>query len=195
MAKYTKKTEAEITNADVEIVEKTATTKSSKTTKKVEKTEKATKSFAQNELIPCRSIVEGGLYLEGARTKMPYEWSNYGAIEDVEYRDLAELVRTRSGYIFSPYLIVEDVDFVAQFPALEKFYNDNYTVKDLVDVLNLPIEQMKVELKALPKSTLETLKSIAASQVSSGEIDSVRKIKALDEFFGTDLSLLSEFTQ
>lgn len=190
MAKYTKKTEPE-TNETVEIT--TQAKSESKPEKKVEK--KTKKTFAQNDMISCRSIVEGGLYLEGPRTKMPYEWTSYGSIEDVEYRDLAELVRTRSGYIYNPFFIIEDEDFIEEFPILKKFYAENYSVKELGEVLSLPVNEMIAELKTLPKTAIDTVKSIAASQVSAGQIDSVRKIKALDEFFGTDLNLLSEFLQ
>ena len=192
MAKYTKKTETDVDTDSVEIV---VSDEPKKNTKKTTKKEETKRVFRQNDMIPCRSVVEGGLYLEGARTKMPYEWANYGAIEDVEYRDLVELVRTRSSYLFNPFFIVDDEDFVEESPALKKFYSDNYTVKELSDVLDLSVNEMIAELKTLPKTALDTLKSIAASQVSAGQIDSVRKIRALDEFFGTDLNLLSEFLQ
>ena len=59
----------------------------------------------------------------------------------------------------------------------------------------MPVNEMIDAIKSLPKSALDTLKSIAASQVSVGQIDSVRKIKALDQIFGTDLNLLSELFQ
>ena len=48
------------------------------------------------------------------------------------------------------------------------------------------------EIKKLPAGALSSLKSIAAEQVYTGEIDSVRRIKALDSVFGTDLNLIGE---
>lgn len=203
MAKYTKKDAVETTAEVSEEVEtkveeksepkKTASKKADTTSDKTEK--KAKKVFDPSDMIACRSICQGGLYLEGPRTKMPYEWSDYGAVEDVEYRDLVELVRTRSKYIFNPSFIVDDQDFVEEFPSLKKFYDENYTVVELSEVLSLPVNEMISQINTLPKSALETLKSIAASQVSVGQIDSVAKIKALDKVFGTDLNLLSELIQ
>lgn len=193
MAKYTTKkgaVEVEATEeVEVEASEKaeTKTEKKSSTSKK--------KTFSPSDMIPCRSVCQGALYLEGPRTKMPYEWMSYGAVEEIEYRDLSELVRTRSNYIFRPCFIIDDTDFVEEFPTVKKFYTENYSVTELSAVLDLPIEQMLAEIKALPKGAIETLKSIAASQVSVGQIDSVRKIKALDQVFGTDLNLLSELFQ
>ena len=50
---------------------------------------------------------------------------------------------------------------------------------------------MKAEIEKLPEGALNSLKSIAAQQVANGIIDSVRKIRTLDDIFGTDLNLLS----
>lgn len=204
MGKYTKKEEVE-TNTKVvepqaeEVAPKTTTKKtvektSEKTTEKsVEKTEtKTKKKFEPSDMISCRSVCQGGLYLEGARTKMPYEWTDYGATEDVEYRDLVELVRTRSSYIFNPFFVIDNNDFVEEFPQLKKFYQENYSIKELAAILDLPVNEMVAQIKTLPKGALESLKSIAASQVSAGQLDSVRKIKELDNIFKTDLNLLSD---
>lgn len=185
MGKYQNKDDVETTTTE-EVVEKEAPKNSTK------KSEKSKKKFEPSDLISCRSVCQGGLYLEGSRTKMPYAWENYGATEDVEYRDLVELVRTRSSYIFSPFFIIDDNDFVEEFPQLKKFYQENYSVKELADILELPVDQMIKEIESLPKSAVDSLKSIAASQVSAGQLDSVRKIKELDRIFQTDLNLLSD---
>ena len=138
---------------------------------------KEKKVFAQDEGIPCRSITQGGLYMEGAKTKMLYEWSDYGDITYVEYADLASAVRVRSQYIFAPFFM----------------NTENYSVGDLEVILTYPVDRMMEEIKALPKSTIESLKVLAASSINNGDLDSVSKIKALDEFFGTKLSILAEF--
>lgn len=203
MGKYTTKKETTEVSTEEDVVtapeeKKTPTKSEAKTTsrKSEPKNEpKSKKTFEPSDMISCRSICQGGLYLEGPRTKMPYQWSDYGATEDIEYRDLVELVRTRSSYVFSPFFIIDDVDFVNEFTVLKKFYEDNYTVTELSAVLDMPVNEMIDAIKSLPKSALDTLKSIAASQVSVGQIDSVRKIKALDQIFGTDLNLLSELFQ
>lgn len=154
---------------------------------------KEKKKFSDADGIVCRSIIQGGLYMEGAKTHMLYEWVEYGDKTQVEYADLAAAVRTRSPYLFGPMLIIEDEDFIEEFPQLKKFYTENYTVSDLEMVLAYPLERMLEEISALPKSAVESLKVLAASSINEGTLDSVKKIKALDEIFGTNLSLLAEF--
>lgn len=158
----------------------------------IEEKPKAKKKFDQSDGIICRSITQGGLYLEGAKTKILYEWNDYGDESEVEYRDLVAEVRSKSQFVFRPCFIIEDEDFIKEFPQLEKFYKEKYTIKDLRSILKMDVSEMIEAIKALPKGAAESLKSIAAQQVSNGQLDSVRKIKALDEFFGTDLNLIGE---
>lgn len=153
------------------------------------------KTFDPSEGIECRSVVTGQLFLEGFKTKMPYQWTNYGDVVEVEYRDLQALVLQKSGYVFNPFFIIDNEDFVEEFPFLKKFYEQNYTIKELNAILQHPVEQMISEINALPKSAVNTLMKIASNQVALGQIDSVRKIKALDEIFDTDLNLISEITR
>ena len=68
-------------------------------------------------------------------------------------------------------------------------------VQDLESILRLSVEDMMTEISALPKSAVESLKVIAASAITDGTLDSVSKIKVLDELFGTNLGLLAEFKE
>lgn len=152
---------------------------------------KQKKKFEQTDYIMCRSVITGGLYLEGTKTKQVYSWTDYGDETEVEYRDLVAEVRQRSEFIFAPRLIVEDEDFVEEFPQLKQFYNQYYSVKELGKILGLPVNQMAKKIEELPKGAKESLRNIAASQIASGIIDSVSKIKKLDEIYDTDLEFLS----
>ena len=170
-----------------------AASASKKPTTVIEEPKVEKKVFKDSDGIPCRSITQGALYMEGAKTHMLYEWVDYGDITMVEYADLAAAVRTKSWFLFSPGFIVDDEDFVEQNIQLKKFYTENYSVHDLNKILHLPVDEMKNEISALPKSAIESLKTLAASSISDGTIDSVKRIKVLDELFGTNLNILAEF--
>ena len=184
----------------------TKTTTTKKTTAKPRATAKAEaveqvkeevkqkRVFKDSDGIPCRSVTQGGLYMEGQKTHMQYEWVTYGDYTDVEYADLAAAVRVKSGYVFRPTFIIEDDDFIAEFPTLKKFYTENYSITDLEAILKYPVDKMLEEIKCLPKTALDSLKVLAASSVADGSLDSVKKIGALDEVLGTNMSLLAELT-
>lgn len=157
--------------------------------------EKKKKKFDPSDGISCRSVTQGGLFMDGLKTQIPYRWTDYGDEVDVEYRDLVAAVKGKSPFVFNPYFIIDNEDFVEEFPQLKKFYTESYSAKDLKDILTLPIHEMLAKMKILPSGALDTLKNIASTQVATGKLDSVKKIKALDEFFGTDLNLLQSLFQ
>lgn len=154
--------------------------------------EKKKRKFDQSDGVACRSVVQGSLYMEGMKTQMIYAWSDYGDISEVEYRDLAAAVRSKSRFVYNPYFIIEDEDFLAEFPAVKKFYNDSHSIKELREILAMPVDKMVKTIQDLPATVMDAVKSLAAKQVATGQIDSVRKIRALDELFGTDLNLIGE---
>ena len=159
----------------------------------VKETPKAEKRvFDPNEGILCRSVTHGRLFVDGIKTGMKYSFFDYDDESDIEYRDLVALVRARDKAIYNPRIIVMDEDFINEYPTLKKFYDEHFSTKNIKEILNMPDRQMIEEIKQLPKGAVDSLKSIAVNKIASGEIDSIRKIKALDEAFGTDLSLLNE---
>jgi len=153
------------------------------------------KHFEPSEGVLCRSITQGGLFMDGDKTQIPYKWNDYGDEIEVEYRDLVSAVRRKSPFVFNPFFIIVDEDFVAEFPHLQEFYQKAESMIDLQAILDLPVHEMLAQLRLLPKGALESFKNVAATQITSGRLDSVRKIKALDEFFGTDFNLLQSLFQ
>lgn len=154
------------------------------------------KEFAPNDSILCRSVVSGGLYMDGLVSGMPYTWVDFGDEVGVEYRDLVAAVRTKNSYVMRPFFVIMDDDFVNSEAAfLKSIYTGQYSIKDLANVLLLPIDEMTSEIKKLPGNVKETLKGIASTWVSNGRLDSFKKIKALDEMLDTDLSLIAEMVE
>ena len=108
----------------------------------------------------------------------------------MEYRDLVYLVRTREDVnIYSPRIIIEDEDFIEQNKSVKDFYDSMYTTGDLNDILLLPVSDMKSAIEQLPSGAKESIKGIASTMINSHILDSVQKIKVLDEIFGTNMLL------
>lgn len=143
------------------------------------------------EYIMCRSVTNGGLNIN-CKSGNVYEFDKYGSDCEIEYHDLAALVRKHSDHIFNPRIIIENDDFIAEFPQLEKVYEKVYSASDIEEILNLPVGQMSTEIKSMPKNVFENLRSLIATKIADGSIDSVRRIRALSEIYDSDFNLLSE---
>ena len=155
---------------------------------KEEKKAKKKKTFISTDGILCKSVTPGSLYIEGQKSGMTYTFANYGDETEIEYRDLKAMVMTQNVRMFTPNFIVEDEDFVEEVPQLKQFYEKKFNVKDLRKILYLPVDEMLEEIKKLPAGAQDSLRALASTEVSSGRLDSIRKIKALDSLWGTQLT-------
>lgn len=177
-------------NASTETTKQTNTKATAKESVKEEVNEIKERVFQPDDLILCRSMVSGALYLTGIRSGIPYTWADYNDVQGVEYRDLIYMVRTRGDkYIYSPRIIIEDEAFVEQNKSLKELYESMYSTVDLREIIKLPTRDMVEEIKRLPSGAREALKGIVSTMIYSHELDSVQKIKAIDEVFGTKLLL------
>ena len=153
---------------------------------------KAKRKFAEDDGILCRSVTPGKLIMIGNKTGMKYIWNDYGHEYEIEYRDLVIAVRTRSKFVFGPMFIIEDEDFINEFDLVKKFYANSYNTADLQEILGLPVEEMEKAITALPPEAKKSFKTVASTAVREGSLDSLAKIKVLDEIFGIQLKLLAE---
>lgn len=172
-----------VENTELEATEEVVETKKPKTVTKTPR------KYAPDEMIPCRSMTYGELLLTGTKSKMLYTWANYGDVTEMEFQDLQALRSTRSSYIFKPRFIIEDLELVEQWENdLGKMYKDIVDV-DVEDMFKLPLNQFKSRLKKAPAGVQQAVKNIAGEKILNGTLDSLAKIKAIDEILDTDLKL------
>lgn len=150
---------------------------------------KAPRKYATDEQIMCRSITYGELLITGPKSKLLYSWANYGDTTPVEYQDLQALRSTRSAHLLKPRIIIEDDELVSQWGSdFSNLYSKIVDV-DVDKLFDLPIGKFKTALKNSPKGVQQAVKNIAGEKIINGTLDSVAKIKAIDEVLGTDLKL------
>lgn len=147
---------------------------------------KEPRKFDPMDGVLCRSMVDGVLVMEGIKSKNFYKWADTNDVTEVEYQDLVSAVRSNTSYVYAPHFIIEDEDFLAQFPQVQKVYDSMYTTADLKEILRLPVPTMMKEIEALPNGSKDNLREIAGKMVLNGQLDSIQKIKALDEFYKTN---------
>lgn len=149
------------------------------------------KKFNPEDKILCQSVSAGITHVKGQKTGEIYTFESEGATEYIEYRDLVAAIRTNSNIIFRPFILVKDKDFIEEQDKLKKYYDSLYTIEDYNEFFRLPAYRMKDILDQLPDGIKNTIKSMAVTKIANGSLDSVARIKALDEYFGTQLSMLT----
>lgn len=152
---------------------------------------KEKKTFTDSDYVLCRSVWSGGLNVLSP-SGILYEFKDYGAECDINYRDLVDLIRRGSDHIFLPRFVILDEDFLENFPTVQKAYGEMYTKEDLVEILELPIPAMKREIEKLPKATKDSMRNLVATQIANGKLDSIAKVRELTTIFNSDFNLLSD---
>ena len=171
-----------------------ATKKETTVTENIESVEQEVKKpiprkYAPDDLIPCRSITYGELLMTGTKSKLMYVWANYNDVTEVEFQDLQALKSTRSSYLFRPRFVIEDEELVEEWGKDFKDMYSKIVSVDVEEMFNLPLGKFKAALKNAPKGVQQAVKNIAGEKIMNGSLDSLAKIKAIDEILNTDLNL------
>lgn len=147
------------------------------------------KKFAPDDMITCRSVTYGELLGEGRKTKMLYTWSGYGDEVEVEYQDLLSWKSTKSQYLFAPHFVIENDELLEQWKDV-KAVHDRVKQIDCDKFFELPSDKFRTVLENLPDGYKLTVRNMANAKITNGELDSIAKVKIIDEIFGTDLKSL-----
>lgn len=150
---------------------------------------KPKRTFADNDWVYCTSITPGEYLFEGPKSKTVYSWIDAGVTEPMRYDDLSSAVRTRKPCVFKPRIIIQDEEFLVDYPELQRLYDSLYSKDDLTKILELDAGQMISVIKQLPDGAKDALKTMAVNAIETGRLDSVARVRALDQYFGTDMLL------
>lgn len=179
-------TDAEKLTADTAKTPKKAA--STRTTRTKAAAPAAKKTFPASEPVMCTSVTAGELIMIGKKTKNLYRWSEYGDRTEVEYQDLQSAKLTRSQYIYQPLIMIENEDLLDTWNDVQELYNKAMHLgSDISALFNLDNAAFERTLKSLPAGFKRTLKTMAYSMAEDGTLDSLRKIRIIDEVLGTDI--------
>lgn len=148
------------------------------------------KTFEPTDLIECVSVTAGELIFFGRKTKNIYRWTDYGDTQEVEYQDLkSEKLNKTSRYIYDPLFMINDEDVLnsPEFSGVSDVYQSFLSIDDIDEIFNLDLGNFKRIISELPVGLKNTIKSLAVTKIENGSLDSVKKIKCIDEVLGTDL--------
>lgn len=186
------KKEVAAVELDLEVIEEVKEVVEQKVEQKVESKKETTltkKIYDPSETISCKSVTDGTLMMIGKKTGILYKWVNFGDYTDIEYQDIHAAIISKSRFIFDPLFIIEDEEFVSQRKEICELYEKMYKPEDLEALFALNTDTFARTLKQLPIGIKNSVKTLAATKIQDGTLDSISKIKAIDEILGTELLL------
>jgi hypothetical protein len=140
----------------------------------------------KNELIPVMNITNGTLVYTSRKTGLSVKFEKYG---DVEYLEIGELLTMRSGqkrYLDEPWILIMD-DEVVQYLGLDKMYKKLVSPQNVDQIFSFDLETYKEVVENAPIGYAQLIISRAKERLKDGSLDSMAKIKVLEEKFKVEL--------
>lgn len=143
-----------------------------------------TKTFKLDDLIPCRSVTPWKLVAVGSDKNTVYNWSGYGDVDYVLYKDL-QMFR-RKELITKPKIIIEDADLCYQWRReLGDTYKYFLGVEYPEEFFDLSDSKFRDLLTTAPNVVKEVIKTTAMNMVRNENYPTVQKLSLIDEILGT----------
>ena len=153
------------------------------------------KEYQPYDLIPCQSLTSGKMFYNSPKSNTMYKWDDNGAIIDVTYEDLLAMKQSHSELMYRPCFMIMDKELLAQprWIDIAKIYSgyDILSLSDAEKVINLDVNSLTKALNRLTPAMRAVICNTAADMIEKGTLDSIAKIKAIDEVCGTELYTLA----
>ncbi len=156
------------------------------TTEVVDKKPKRKVDIDRFEQIPVMNTTNGTLIYKSRKTGATYIWSDYGSIEYLEFQELISMRSGDKAFLNEPYVIVLDDDAV-DYLGLTKMYETLNKLENIEDIFSLRLEEFKDVIEKAPKGLIHTIVTKARQMHQEGTLDSISKVKYLNEKFNTDI--------
>lgn len=155
-------------------------------------------------ILSVKSNVAGELIYINHKTGDETHWTEYGDVQTLKAGDIRAMKAKQPKFLTDNWIAVEgiedaddnydDVDVFAILEALGilQYYRDNFYPQNINEVFNWKEEEMRNKIPSMPKTIKDTLIISANELISNGILDSMRKIKTLEEILGCELMSLSD---
>lgn len=155
-------------------------------------------------ILSVKSNVAGELIYINHKTGDETHWTEYGDVQTLKAGDIRAMKAKQPKFLTENWIAVEgiedaddDYDNIDVFEILEalgilQYYKDNFYPQNINEVFNWKEEEMRNKIPSMPKTIKDTLIISANELISNGILDSMRKIKTLEEILGCELMSLSD---
>jgi hypothetical protein len=140
----------------------------------------------KNELIPVMNITNGPLLYISLKTGMSVKFEQYG---DVEYLEVGELLTMRSSqkrYLEEPWMLIMDEEIV-NYLGLDKLYQKLISPQNIDKIFTFDQATFQEIIENAPMGYNQLIISRAKQRLKDGSLDSLAKIKILEEKFNIQL--------
>lgn len=113
-------------------------------------------------------------------------FEKFGDFAEMELGELLSAKNSQPKFFSKNWFLIDDVD-VIEYLRVNKFYQNALTLEDFEDVFEKPDSELIDVISKLSTGQKDTLVNKAKEMIDAGEIDSRKKIEALEKALGAQL--------
>ena len=162
--------------------------------------EKKKLKLDDNVSILVASNIFGELIYVNHKTGDKYTWENMGDVQSLYVSDIRAMKSNQRKFLEENWIVItgiadtsdeyENVDLTEIYEALQisNYYKEFLCPSNLNDVFNWSNDEIRNKVSKMPTSTKETIAIRANELIKAGIIDSISKVKVLEEVIGCELA-------
>ena len=155
-------------------------------------------------LILVKSNVFGKLIYINHKTGDETQWENYGDVQSISVGDLRAMKAKQLDFFKENWILIVGVEDTSEefdevetkeiYDALQvyQYYKNTLCPDDINQVFNWSISDIKNKVPNMTNSVKSSIIIRANELIKSGVLDSIGKVKALEEILGCDLTTTNE---
>lgn len=180
---------------------KKTTTASATVEKIIEKTAKSKKERLKLEdydELSVKSNVFGQLIYINHKTGDETRWDNHGEVQTLTVRDLRDMKAKQLSFFKENWISIvdsPDVDLdvysledIYEALQIKNYYKNTAVPENLDDFFDWNADKIRKNYKLMPPTIRETLVIRANDKIKDGSLDSISKVKLLEEVFNCELT-------
>ena len=154
----------------------------------------AKKELPADLYVPCVSLVRTGKLVYASRRQVGYEvvWKRFMDVQYIEPKELMSMRSSESSFFSENWIAIDD-DFEYKDAVMEKLrikemYANMSSTGEFDRLLLMPIAEMTSRASKMSKTLKESVASYAKDCIANGNLDSLKRIKALESALGIKIS-------
>ena len=146
-------------------------------------------------VVPAVCNVTGGAIYKSAKTiGYTIDWDAYGSVEYVELSELVSMRNTARRFFEDNWIVLEDTEnFTAvqlyDFLRVTKYYENAFTPETIDTIFDMNDKEIIRVVSELSKGMKDTIATRAKEKIDAKELDSNKKIEALETALNVKFSI------
>lgn len=142
-----------------------------------------------NDIVYVQSCFHGNLFYKSKRNGSIVEWQQFGEDQPMDVDELMYMRNTQPTFFKEQWirLVGDNADDVFAFLHLDRYCKNNLKFDSFDDVFAMEPDEIEMTVKAFTPSLRESFARRALELVESGELENLKKIKAIERVSGYDL--------